>query len=97
MKWIAIVAGLALAGCAADGSYIGPKRGFDGSFSTLTADLDGHSNTFNREAELPLGYLRSGDQEAYSTFSSGEVNATGLAAEIAACAADPECLKAALN
>ena len=97
MKWVLIFAALSLAGCGADGSYIGPKRAFDGSFSTLMVDIDGHSSTYSREAELPLGYLRSGEQEQYSTFSSGEVNATGLAAEIAACAADPECLKAALN
>ena len=98
LRWIPIVAGLALAGCAADGSYIGPKRAFDGSFSTLMVDIDGHSSTYNRHDELPLGYLRSGEQEAYSTFSNADgVNSTGLAAAIAACAADPDCIRAALN
>ena len=86
MKWTTILAALALAGCA---DYKGPSRAFDGSFSTLTVDVDGHSSTFKRADELPLGYLRSGEQEQYSTYSNsvdGGVVATGLAAEIAACA-----------
>ena len=97
MKLLKLLPFIALVGCTATGDYLGPKRGFDGSIDTLTVDIEGHSTTFNKESELPLGYLRSGDQEAYPTYSSGEVNATGLAATIAACEADPECIKAALN
>ena len=98
MKLLKLLPFIALAACSANGDYLGPSRAFDGSVSTITVDIDGHSSTFKRDEELPLGYLRSGQQEAYSTFSNSDgVNSTGLAAEIAACGADPECIKAALN
>ena len=99
MKWIAITIALALAGCAADGSYTGFSRAFDGSFSTITTEVEGHSSAYKRDEELPLGYLGEG-QEQYSTYSNSDefgVNATGLAAEIAACDADPDCIEAAVN
>ena len=83
---LTIFVALALAGC---GDYKGPIRAFDGSVSTVTVDIDGHSTTYKKNDELPLGYLRSGEQEQYSTYSNsvdGGVVATGLAAEIAACA-----------
>ncbi len=94
LRWIPIA--LALASCA---DYKGPSRAFDGSFSTLTVDVDGHSSTYNRE-ELPLGYLRSGDQQEYSTYSNSAeagISATGLAAVISACEADPGCIEAAVK
>ena len=93
MKLLPFITFAALAGCSASGF----GGGFDGSIDTLTIDIEGHSSTFNKGDELPLGYLRSGDQEAYPTYSSGEVNATGLAATIAACEANPECITAALE
>ena len=93
MKLLPFIALAALAGCSSSGF----GGGFDGSIDTLTVDIEGHSSTFDKESELPLGYLRSDSQEAYPTYSSGEVNATGLAATIAACEADPECIKAALE
>ena len=86
LRWIPIA--LMLAGCAADGSYTGFDRAFDGSVTTLTVDVQGHSSAYKRAEELPLGYLGEG-QEQYSTYSKSDeagVNATGLAAEIAACA-----------
>lgn len=98
LPFIALVGcSVALAGCAADGAYTGPSRPFDGSFSTLTVDIQGHSSAYKKADESPLGYLLKETQEQYSTFNSPEVNATGLAAEIAACGADPDCITAALN
>ena len=95
--WIPVA--LVLAGCAADGSYTGFDRAFDGSFSTITVDVQGHSSAYKRAEELHLGYLGEG-QEQYSTYSfspDSGINATGLAAEITACDANPECITAALN
>ena len=81
--WIPIA--LALAGCTADGGYVGPARPFDGSFSTITVDVLGRASAYKSADELPIGYLTSGEQEQYSTYRNRcGVVATGLAAEIAA-------------
>ena len=90
------VIALALVGCTADGSYIGPARPIDGSFSTLTLDFKGRSSAYKSD-ERPIGYLGEG-QECYSTYNSsadGSVAATCIAAEISACGADADCIRAA--
>ena len=86
LMWIPVVLMLALAGCTADGSYIGPSRPIDGSFSTPTLDFQGRSSAYKKGDGLPIGYLGEG-QEQYSTYSNGcGVGATGLAHEIAGAA-----------
>ena len=97
LGWIPIALVLALAGC---GDYKGPSRPFDGSYSGITTTVQGHSSAYKKADESPLGYLLSETQECYSTYSSsadGNVAATCLAAEISACGADADCIRAALN
>jgi len=82
MKWISIVAALALlTGCV---GYQGPSRGVVGDVNWR--GFSGISTTA-RTGETPMGYREGADgsrQEMYGTFTDGPKRSTGIPAHIMA-------------
>ena len=93
-------AALALAGCTSAGDFVGVVHGYIGEIDTpIGLTIDGIP-TILPDGTSQLGYERAPDgrvRDAFSTLKTRELSATGLTANILACEADPDCLKAALS
>ena len=91
---------LALAGCTSAGDFVGVVHGYIGEIDTpIGLTIDGIP-TILPDVTSQLGYERAIDgrvRDAFSTLKTRELSATGLTANILACEADPDCLKAALS
>ncbi len=91
---------LAVAGCSSAGDFVGSVHGYIGEIDTpFGLNVDGIP-TILPDGTSQLGYERAPDgrvKDAFSTLKTRELNATGLTANIIACKADPDCLRAALS
>ena len=78
LRWIPIA--LALAGCSADGGFVGSPHAYQGSFGSFWGvDVDGVPTVVPDGAE-PMGYRGDGEEDIYTTYDDGTVKATGRAA-----------------
>ncbi len=75
-------AALALAGCAADGGFVGTPHGMSGTVNTIWADVNGVP-TIVPDGARPMGYRNGVEEDIYTTYSDGfGTIATGRAAYV---------------
>ena len=97
MKWIAIVAGLALAGCS---GFVGSPHGYIGDIEMPIGLTIKGVPSIVPDGAAPMGFRMNADgsiEDAYNTLKTDSVSATGMTAIVLACGSDPDCIRAALN
>ncbi len=83
MKLWALLIGIAvIAGCSADGGFVGSPHGMAGTVNTVWADVNGVP-TIVPEGGRPMGYRNGLEEDIYTTYSDGfGTIATGRAAYV---------------